>query len=155
MKSLNQRGFALLEVIFVTAIISTLALVAVPKFNQTLDKLTLDYEMKRFCNTVEFISSMNRTASYNPEVFSNKIASGKDIVNLEIADDGKSYQPGNKLYKNILPTGFSIEPTDKIVFSPSGRHNYSGTITITSRLGDTAEIIFDSVGRWRGSRNGK
>ena len=162
MKNLqNQCGFATFEVILVTAIISVLAFVAVPKFNQTLDALRLDYQMNKFCNTVEMARSMNRSAKYNPEIFKNKIQPENTGITLNILYSKRGYQlkTDSKTVGEpvILPEGFSITnaPSTATITFDDDKVNYNGTVTITSRLGNTAEIIFDSVGRWRGSRNGK
>lgn len=154
-----------MEIIFAVAIISVLVSAAVPKFSQITDKLTLDYEMKNFYSEVEFASSVSRSASYAPGIFNYKINQKKSSVTLQVFKNTGRYQllrdTAAWREEKVLPRGFSIDYNNQklnnIVFQSDGRvkGELTGTITITSRYKDTAEIIFDSVGRWRGSRNGK
>ena len=145
----NQKGFATLEIILITAIISVSVFVAVPKFAQVIDKVTLDYEMKNFYNTVNLQRVLNRTTSYKPEIFFSKISPQQKTVELELISKGYRLRrnPENVGEVHGLPKGFSVEDNN-----PAGK---SRTVTLISRFGDKAEIIFDSVGRWRVSRNGK
>ena len=54
---MNQKGFATFEAILAVTIISVLAFIAVPKIDRVIDKIALDYEMKRLCSEIEFASS--------------------------------------------------------------------------------------------------
>ena len=158
---MNQKGFATLEIILAVAIISLLTFVAVPKIDKVMDKIFLDYEVKRFCSELDFARSLSRSANFEPEIFSGKITSDKSEISFSIEKNSNSYQ----LKKNIkflrdkhylggcvkinYPASFAT-----IKFSAGKISNAkSGTIILTSRLGEEAEIIFDSVGRWRGNKN--
>ena len=158
----NQRGFATFEAILAVTIISLLAFVAVPKIDKVIDKILLDYEMKRLCGEIEFASSLNRSAYFSPEIFNRKIANTETDIILQIDVDKSCYQlqRNGKILRDrhYLPQGMKIfcspSKLSSLQFSPSGLHTGdSGTITLTSRRGEKVEIIFDSVGRWRGNRN--
>lgn len=165
MNNLNrQKGFATLEIIFVLAIISTLMFAAVPKIEQVIDKITLDYEMKKFLNEVELAYSLNRSINYNAEIFQERISKNIPFIELEILKDVNRYQLRRNseylLETNFLPTGFSIDynpdTLKDIEFDFDGIYDgKSGTVTLTSRFRNSAEIIFDSVGRWRGNLSDK
>lgn len=158
----NQGGFATFEVILAVIIISVLAFVAVPKIDRVVDKIALDYEMKRLCSEIEFASSLNRSASFKPEIFSEKIYADQSDIALEIDEKNNSW----RLTRNKKPlrdrhylfAGIkifcSVKDVRNIKFDAYGVYQGgSGTITLTSRHGEKAEIIFDTVGRWRGNRN--
>ena len=158
----KQDGFATLEVVLVTAIISTLAFVAVPKIDRIMDKLFLDYEVKRFCSEVDFASSLNRSASVNTTIFSQKVDKTDTEIEIDINKKSNSYQlRRNTEYlrePHYLSAGvkisFSPVAMEHIKFKAGGGYNGdSGRVILTSRRGEKAEIIFDSVGRWRGSRD--
>ena len=155
---MNQKGFATLEIIFVIMIISTLAFIAVPKIDRVLDKIFLDYEMKRFCAELDFVSSLNRNASFNSKIFTQANPTANEIIlqldsnSYQLKKNGKNFRD-----KHFLAFGIKINfPFNfrQIKFNSEGKClNNSGTIILTSRRGEKAEIIFDSVGRWRGDRN--
>ena len=158
----KQDGFATLEVVLVTAIISTLAFVAVPKIDRIMDKLFLDYEVKRFCSEVDFASSLNRSASVNTTIFSQKVSESGTGIEINISDEKNSYRLLNN-GKNLRESHY-LSAGVKISYSPAkmknikfkaggGYNGDSGRVILTSRRGEKAEIIFDSVGRWRGSRD--
>ena len=156
----NQKGFATIEIIFVVAIISTLTFIAVPKIEKVLDAIFLDYEMKKFCSELDLAASLNRSASFDPTIFENKISETKGEIFLEI-NNSDSYQlkKNGKDFreKHFLSFGIKInyspESLKHISFDGEGKSSSSGKIILTSRLGKTAEIIFDSVGRRRGNKN--
>ena len=157
----NQRGFATLEVILATTIISLLAFVAVPKIDRVVEKVFLDYEMKRFCSEVNLTRSLNRSSSFDSKLFFRTISRPKNEIFLNI-DKNTSYQLyQNKKYirdRHYLSAGIKINYSpskmSKIEFNSEGIYQSgSGTITLTSPRGEKAEIVFDSVGRWRGNRN--
>lgn len=168
----NQGGFATFEVILAVIIISVLAFVAVPKIDRVIDKIALDYEMKRLCSEIEFASSLNRSAGFDPEIFdrtfsSSTLSKGDEIV-LDIDEENNSWQLRRDTKflrdRHYLFAGIKIrcstENVKHIAFSPNGVYKpksvlnspSAGTITLTSRHGETAEIVFDTVGRWRGNR---
>ena len=158
----KQDGFATLEVVLVTAIISTLAFVAVPKIDRIMDKLFLDYEVKRFCSEVDFASSLNRSASVNTTIFSQKVSESGTGIEINISDEKNSYRLLNN-GKNLreshylsagVKISYSPAKMKNIKFKPGGGYDgKSGRVILTSRRGEKAEIIFNSVGRWRGSRD--
>ena len=161
---MNQKGFATFEAILAVIIISVLAFIAVPKIDRVIDKIALDYEMKRLCSEIEFASSLNRSAGFDSEIFYKKINDNQNEITLEIDDKNNSW----RLTRNKKPlrdshylfAGIKIfcnsDSVKNIKFDSYGVYQGgSGRITLTSRHGEQAEIVFDTVGRWRGNRNVK
>lgn len=149
----NQKGFATLEIILMTAIISILTFVAVPRLSQIIDKMTLDYEVKHLFNTISLQNVLNRSADFNPETFKWKFSShGEDKnVELKLLTDTKQY----KLVRENRTLGEVHKFPESFKIVDNNPYENSRTITITSRFGNEAKIIRDSVERWRISRNGK
>ena len=161
----NQNGFATLEIILVTAIISLLAFVGVPKLAKIFDVVMLDYEVKRFCSELEFARSASRTASYGTGIFQYTIKDdlGKNVDvqiyyeknSYRVMQDVENLREPYKLGGGINLVGKSNSP-EKILFSKNYTYSSgSGTVYFSSRLGNSAEVRFDSVGRWRGYRDVK
>lgn len=149
----NQKGFATLEIILMTAIISTLTFVAVPRLSQIIDKMTLDYEVKHLFNTISLQNVLNRSAAFKPEIFDGRFSSHGEEVELNLFPNEKQYRlvRSSKILGEThkFPESFKVDDNDPQNIKPSR------TITITSRFGNEAKIIRDSVERWRISRNGK
>lgn len=158
----NQKGFATLEVILSLTIISVLVFIAVPKIDKVIEKILLDYEMKKFCNEVNLTRSLNRSSSFDPKIFFQKISKPKTEIVLSLRKNDNSYSlRQNTKYireRHYLPSGmklnYSPSEMNDIKFNSEGIYGSgSGTITLTSRRGEKAEIVFNTVGRWRGNRN--
>ena len=160
----NQNGFATLEIILVTAIISLLAFVGVPKLTKIFDVVMLDYEVKSFCNELEFARTTSRTAFYTyNEIFKSKIPSnfsGKGLfVHIfyeknfyKTRQDVTDIREPHRLSGGITLQGKSNSPA-AVKFT--GESSESGTVYFSSRLGNSAEVRLNTVGRWRGYRDVK
>ena len=158
----KQDGFATLEVVLVTAIISTLAFVAVPKIDRIMDKLFLDYEVKRFCSEVDFARSSARSTFANRTgifVDNGAIESGNTLT-LHISYDKNQYELKKSNQKfhgsHKLSGGVVLQKTsgslDNIEFKGTDTLK-SGTVRFVSRRGKISEVKIDSVGRAHGEKN--
>ncbi len=161
----NQRGLAALEIILATAIIAILATVTVPKMARVLDKISLNYEMKRLYSTLHFTRSVDKLTKYNVSIFTNVFDTGAGRVRLHIQKTNYLIKHENNsltdfIDKHFWASGFqfSYPAALKIIaFDSQGKglnaNNGAadGTITLTSRFGDKAYITVNSVGRIRGS----
>lgn len=160
----NQRGLAILEVVIVAAIVAIFATAAVPKMARILDKAQLDYEMKHLYSTLELGRSISKSSSYNGGIFVGTsnirntnfsvYATGTDPQKLKYIytltlNDSSSI---STIHRQRLPENFKLlsDISDRTIqISPdSGK---SITFTLNSRLKQTAYVIGNSVGRWRGS----
>ena len=147
---MNQRGFATLEIICVILIISVLTTIAVPQMVRLLDKARLDYEMKTFLNNLELARTLNRSSHYEPEIFGGTLNETGSSIIIDIKGNAYDLRTGDNVKEIKLHDGFSIDGRifDNHINVDKGK---PGHVTITSKLGEKRHIIFDSVGRWRGS----
>ena len=159
---MNQKGFATFEAILAVTIISVLAFIAVPKIDRVIDKIALDYEMKRLCSEIEFASSLNRSAGFDSEIFDRTITNNQNEITLEINTVNNYWRlkRGTQPLRNShhlfagIKISCSSDGVKNIKFDSYGVYQGgSGRITLTSRHGEQAEIVFDTVGRWRGNKN--
>lgn len=171
----NQNGFATLEIILIVGIIAIFSTVAVPKMARILDKVALNYEMKHLYSELNLARSIGKSSNFNASIFNNKIDDSDGSAGLYINKSTNSYEikrsnlntfshshnlsNGITLTFNSSLTFFSLSGVKvKIVSSeypitfenPSRYSGGSNTITLTSKYEDSAQIVFDSVGRWRG-----
>ena len=153
-----QRGFATLEIIFAVIIVAVLTTCAVPNAVRMADRVALDYETKRLYSELRFLQTLNRIErvsakgtgqSFAPTVYPvMKISS--DELNYQIKRGDNALREAHHLHyvKSITA------PKDEISFDDAGKSNVtSNAIILTSRLGKSSEIVFDSVGRIRGGRD--
>lgn len=169
-----QRGFATIEIILVTLIIAVLVKVAVPKAAQLIDAVALDYENKRFYSESRYVQAMGRSTKLSiTGVGNTNIVSATGTQPTLHIDTTKNYY---RVFRNAgtdkplrephyLSNGMTIklesgtDATIQINFDSDGKAIIrndsntlnSATLTLTSRLGKKKYIVFNSVGRIRGS----
>ena len=153
---MNQRGFATLEIILVVVIISVLTTTAVPQMARMIDGARLDYEMKRFLNNLELAKSLNRGTYYKQDIFENHRSLDDfkpEEITIHINNNSyEMFKGSDKIGETItFPEGFSLKLDTSLTSPLKFATNNNGTLTIISKLGSERKIIFDSVGRWRGS----
>ncbi len=148
----SQGGFATIEIILVVMIISLLATVALPNMARMVDVAQVDYEMKILLSTLDTGKSFNKNSHFQPSIFNKKLSSNVgQQINLFIDYDKGTYPIISKAETHELPSGFLISRNNKLDNPIEFDSSNDGHITITSRYGVKRYIIFDSVGRWRGS----
>ena len=150
----NQKGFATIEIIFLIVIISVLSAVAVPKISKIIEKVSLDYEVKKFYSELRFAQTINRSATFKQKVFSKPVPNDQPVIfrvynskSYRLERNGILVRPSHQMSRNI-----SLERSNSmkdIYFDTNGVHDKSGSVKIKSNVG-TVKIVFDSVGRWRG-----
>lgn len=150
-----QKGFTTLEVVLATLIIVLLMKVAVPNAVRLVDRIALDYETKRLYSELRFVESANR--SDRLKLTGTGLSILSDEVFITFTSEPPSYQVvrGSGLSEKPIREPHALSYGVK-VSSPERRMNFgtqkivSNQITLTSRLGKTKAIAFDSVGRMRG-----
>ena len=171
----NQNGFATLEIILVIGIIAIFSTVAVPKMARILDKVALDYELKHLYSDLNFARSIGKSSTTNDAIFNSQILSDGSVgIYFHKRTDNYEIQRTNlsfKDYNHKLSNGIDLDYDSNLTFftlsgvsyktvsidypitfnNPSRYSNGSNTITLTSKFGYSAQIKFDSVGRWRGT----
>ena len=161
-----QKGIATLEIILVVLIIAILTTTTLPNINRILDRVSLDYETKRFYTRLRFLQSFDRSTDMKDSHFATNISSlvntvgvvilPKAYITLKVSDPDP-----NKYYEQyLLPSGFtlayknaSVAPAN-IQFDYMGRENSrkNYTLKITSRGGKTFYFYFTNVGRFTADR---
>ena len=164
-----QKGFATLEIIFAVFIIAVLMSCAIPNAVRMIDTVALDYETKKFYSDLRFLQSINRSGKFNTSGMGQSDFGFKNsAIVMQINVAANSYQilrgdntPLREAHymRNIKKIEFGGNISSPLQFDETGRATnkdngtLDGTITLTSRLGKTSKIIFDSVGRMRGGRD--
>ncbi|MBR6888332.1 MAG: type II secretion system protein [Selenomonadaceae bacterium] len=169
-----QKGFATLEIILFTLIIAVLATATLPNAARVIDRVSLDYETKRFYTNLKFLQAFDRMTNMKDAHFGTNDESS--VISLEIPNDNKTTyffknrNSSNEPYQEyFLPKGFMFyyDGTDDfsyIKFDDMGKARgittvqnpkgaaLNGHIRINSQLNKDSYIVFNSIGRIRGSR---
>ena len=153
-----QKGFATLEIIFAVIIVVALTTCALPNAVRMIDNVALDYEYKRLYSELRFLQAVSRSTSVSDAGTGQNFASTVSPV-MKISPDKLSYQikRGNDALREVHKMHYVksfTAPKDEISFDDTGKANVtSNSIILTSRLGKSKKIVFDSVGRIRGGRD--
>ncbi len=156
-----QKGFATLEIIFAVIIVAVLTTCALPNAVRMIDNVALDYEYKRLYSELRFLQAVSRSTSVSDAGTGKNFASTVSPV-MKISPDNLSYQikRGNDELREahkmhyIANLDFTGKVYNEISFDDTGKSNVtSNSIILTSRLGKSKKIVFDSVGRIRGGRD--
>ena len=165
----NQRGFATLEIILAVSIIGILATSAVPKIERLIDKVCLDYEMKHLYSDLNFARSIGKSSTFKSGMFldiendgkTELWIYGKNYGNVSARNRNQMMRPALSAYpyyRHYMTNNIEIvfeqsNLVKKISFDNPSRYSseFNRTLTLNSKFGKSAYIIFDSVGRWRGN----
>ena len=150
-----QKGFATLEVVIAVFVISLLFSCAVPNAARIVDRVSLDYEIKRLYTDMRFLQSHERMTSMRDSHGFDE--SPKSQVRMIVTTKGYRVEKNADstfYYGNDFSNGVTADKGKIIRFDDMGRVDpaTSDTLTFTSRRGKKLYFIFDSVGRFRGSR---
>ena len=158
-----QKGIATLEIVMVIFIVGVLASCAVPNAVRVLDRVSLDYETKNLYTELRFLQSNERMTFMKDshfenvrgnkmENFQNKLTVYPERYVVEKISSAKVYDE-HKFFN-----GVTASKNWAIKFDDMGRSQsldddaLDGHIVIKSRLGKELYFVFDTVGRFRGSR---
>lgn len=158
-----QKGFAALELIITVFIISVLLSCAVPNAARIVDRVSLDYEIKRLYTEMRFLQSHERMTFMRDGHFDTLLNSQSRLIvrpkrytivnnnNDKIVYDEHYFIDGVTASQNDKKDWFiTFDDMGKAV-KPDG-DILNGHIVFTSRRGKNLYFVFDSVGRFRGSR---
>ena len=165
----NQNGFATLEIILIIGIIAIFSTVTLPKISRILDKVALNYELKHLYSELNLARSIGKSATYNGWAFPDSNSQQK--VQLWLYSSYYTNSNFRNRYQIMRPVvtlssfyyihkmnneiKLDFSGGDKVLQidfdNPSRYSSGSKTLTLTSKYNDSAKIIFDSVGRWRGT----
>lgn len=168
MKIKSQCGFATIEILLAVAIIAIFSSIAIPNMARLLDKVYLDYEMKRLYSDLNFARAISKSAKVSEGIPFGVDTSGGVEISIQIYGEGYSatsmknsysisrnsvspysyyrHKIKNDIILSFTPKGSSLD----IEFTDLGKSKLSSnTITLTSKFGETANVIIDSLGRVR------
>lgn len=159
-----QKGIATLEIVLVIFIVGVLASCAVPNAVRVLDRVSLDYETKRLYTELRFLQSHERM-TYMPDSHFEEIR-GSKIENFQskltvyperyaITKNGndKIVYDEHEFFNGVTTSNIlAIKFDDMGKPQSSSDTALNGHIIIKSRLSKELYFVFDSVGRFRGSR---
>lgn len=149
-----QKGFSTLELIITVFVIVLLTSCAVPNAARIVDRVSLDYEIKRLYTEMRFLQSHERMTYMRDshfgknENFKTRLIVYTNRYRVEKNADSTFY------YGNDFSSGVTADKGKIIRFDDMGKVDpaTSDTLTFTSRRGKKLYFVFDTVGRFRGSR---
>ena len=155
--SKDEKGYALIEVLFLVTVISILSAIALPKVENAFKTVYADYLMKTLYSEIRFLQSSVRISYYNDEdAFSEKKIIRPFRINIK---NEKYYVETFKDKKELrvyyMRPNFSFERSHyHIMLSPEGILNTgigpSNSLILTFDSKEcNPKIVFDSVGRIR------
>ena len=162
----KERGYALIEIVFLVAIIAILSSVIIPKISNELQIAQADYLMKSLYSELRFMQAAQRINVYKKEDILPVNKKMKFFI-LVSNNDNKRYRirfdNSEELRKYKLPSNFSFEDDFYLVITEGGTvsNNFTSKNSDTIRLKDNIGkfykpfIVFDSVGRIRFSNSDK
>ncbi len=138
------KGFTLIEVVLVIAILGLLSTVAVPNFKNTLAKYKLEMAAKELAQNIQLAQQKAITRGNICKI----------VLDLHKKDNYMVLSGGRgKMIK--LPPGVYFDWTtyydvnNTIVFNPTGAPNRGGTVAITNGKDTLYVIVLLSTGRVR------
>jgi type IV fimbrial biogenesis protein FimT len=140
MDTASGRGFSLIELIVVLAIVGLLAGIALPAWNRALSSFNLSSSARLVHS--ELHSLRIRSAAEN---ISFSLAYAAGATGIDIERDGKA------LARKPLPNGVSIAQAGNIVFSPRGTAS-PNRVRLASADGSCRQVVVSATGRIRSCR---
>ena len=162
----KESGYALIEIVFLVAIIAILSSIIIPKISNELQIAQADYLIKSLYSELRFMQAAQRINVYKKEDILPVNKKMKFFI-LVSNNDNKRYcirfDNSEELRKYKLPSNFSFEDDFYLVITEGGTvsNNFTSTNSDTIRLKDNKGkfykpfIVFDSVGRIRFSNSDK
>ena len=158
----DERGYALIEVLILVAVISILSAVALPKISNSFKVVYSRYVMQNIYSELRFLQTVARTSSFNKESVMNISIVEKIGATFIVKVSSNQYildMTNNPIRRYNLAPNFSFEKPLSMRVTSTGtvmdkNNNNSGHV-ILKRGSDSCKpiIIFDSVGRIRTSLN--
>ena len=143
----NEKGFSLIEIVFVCAILSTLALMAVPRLTAFRNEQRVDAEAAKLTAELRYLQEVSRSTQRIHSDFISVTAESSPTITFSptgyyITENGKITR------RHTLTDGLTLHLNRSTAqFSMNGD---ALTLTITLQLGGAVRnVIVDSVGRIR------
>lgn len=143
----NEKGFSLIEIVFVCAILGTLALMAVPRLTAFRNEQRVDAEAAKLTAELRYLQEVSRSTQRIHSDFISVTAESSPTITFSptgyyITENGKITR------RHTLTDGLTLHLNRSTAqFSMNGD---ALTLTITLQLGGAVRnVIVDSVGRIR------
>ena len=127
-----QKGFAALEIVIATLIVAVFIRVAIPNFSRMIDRVALDYEVKKLYTDMRFLRSLERMTNMKDTHFST--TDDNPIILL--------IYPERYIFKRFYPAEIFDE------------HYFSYGVTASQKGGgEIWQIKFDDMGKAKNADN--
>ena len=162
----REKGYAFIEVVFLSAVIAILSAVAIPKISNELQVARADYLMKSLYSELRFMQAAKRITSFKEEniLKVNKKTQSLVIISSNVDERYRiRFKDDEELRRYNLPSrlyfkeNFSITMTnDGILSNARSTNRTAGSIILTDDSKKTYKpfIVYNSVGRIRFSNDG-
>ena len=165
----NERGYAIIEVVFLVAVIAILSTIVIPKINDEIQIAYADYIMKSIYSELRFMQVSRRTSAFKSSniLYVSKKEGSYFLVSSNAKKQYRIRINDNEELRNyVLPPKLSFETDffmtvrdeEKLanVFLAVGQSPNSNHIKLKNVDTDKSYkpiIIYDSVGRIRFKNN--
>lgn len=162
-----EKGFATIEIICVTLIISILMALTIPNAARIVDRAALDYEYKHLYSNLRRLQALNHLERLNVSGLGRNDIQTTNFPVMQFMPGTRSWQIIRNISnepvfdahytQRVVSITHNLNlPLNRITFSSDGRVQNTeqkalyGTIKLYSRFGQPNTIVFDTVGRFRG-----
>ena len=152
----EERGYALIEAVFLVSVIAILFSILVPKISASLRTVQADYFMKSLYSELRFIQAARRLIPNDEDIFNVKFSAEQFLVTS--TNQNIRLKINNEIYRKYkMPSNFHFEKDFSMFVTSKGilknsKASDSTSDTIKLKTGSTTlkpSIVYDSVGRFR------
>ena len=151
----NEKGYALIEVVFLVTVIAILSSIVVPKISESFKIARADHLMKTIYSELRFIQATTRLTFFDGD---NIFDVHKPVNNFYVVIRGTNVvvESNKRLRSYEIPSGFYFEKNFFMSITDRGivHDYYNDAVSGRVKLMNNSKllrpvIVFDSVGRIR------
>lgn len=148
----DQKGFAAIEMLIMTIIISIIAVIAIPRFVSFSNEQQLDFEAALLVSDLRYLQEIARTTNRQHMDFIHVKAESQPSITFNTT--GYIILKNRSIIRqHTYPAGTTVSHTGlspSTQFPAFGQNGNASAFTITMKLGKaTRNVIVDTVGRVR------